>query len=79
MPDNKKATVEDATKIEDVAEEEQLQSDSQMKISSVEDTMKKTNLNKFDNFFIRVWALLCSFIIKISEYICKGIKFIITS
>ncbi len=46
------------------------------KISSIDNVLKKPNLNKFDTFFVRVWAFICSIIIKLSEWICTGIKFV---
>ena len=37
-------------------------------------TVKK--VNKFDLFFISIWSFICSAIIKLSSWICKGIKFV---
>ena len=77
MPDNKNTQVADEAKIAQAENEELAYSTAKMKISSVDDAIKKPNVNKFDSFFIRIWAVLCAFIIKFSELICKGIKFVI--
>ncbi len=77
MPDNKNTTIDEQAKIKEVEKEEQAYSDTQMRISSVDDAIKKPNLNKFDTFFIRIWAFICAFIIKVADFICSGIKFII--
>ena len=77
MSDNKKTILDEEVKIADAPVEEQAETETKMRMSSIEDAMKKPNLNKFDNFFIRIWAVICSFIIKLSDLICKGIKFVI--
>ncbi len=46
-------------------------------VERVGDESKRPNLNKFDTFFIRIWAYICSAIYKLSEWIQKGIKFVI--
>ena len=51
--------------------------ESKTRMVAIDDVMQKPSLNKFDAFFVRVWAFICSFILKLSELICKGIKFVI--
>ncbi len=46
-------------------------------IERVGDESNKPSLNKFDTFFIRIWAYICSAIYKLSEWIQKGIEFVI--
>ena len=79
MSENEKKeakTLEDI-KVEDKPVLESNDTESQTRIASIDSVMKTSNLNKFDTFFIRIWAFLCSIIIKFSDWICKGIKFLI--
>ena len=64
-------------RIEDVPVEESNQSKTKTVISRVGDESNKPSLNKFDLFFIRIWAIICSAVFKLSEWIAHGIKFII--
>lgn len=64
-------TVENVTPDESVA----MQTDDNIiKIGDNQKTAK--SLNKFDIFWVKVWAAICAFINTISIYINKGIKFV---
>lgn len=75
MPDEKQIeemlnSIDDKP-VEDLAEEEKA------KVIKIGDKSKAAKVNKFDLFFISVWAFICSAIIKFSSWICKGIKLVI--
>jgi len=72
-----KVSQEDEKIIAKAEEAEANASQGETKITNIEGITKVSNLNKFDTLIIRIWAFLCSIIIKLSEWICKGIKFLI--
>ena len=47
------------------------------KVQRVGSEANKPSLNRFDTFFIRIWAYICSALLKLSEWIQLGIKFVI--
>ncbi len=75
---DKNATIDSKDiKIEDVEIENKDTNENSTRIAKVDDPLKKPSLNKFDTFFIRIWALICAAILKLSDWICAGIKFFI--
>ncbi len=69
-----KEEIKDAPVIE---EDNSIAEKSTTKIASIDNVVARSNINKFDAFFLRIWAFLCAIIIKFSELICSGIKFVI--
>ena len=64
-------------KIEDAPVVESGQPQKKTKISRIGDEANKPGLNKFDTFFIRIWAFICAAIMQLAEWIAHGIKFVI--
>ena len=77
MPDKFKEADSVDMSIEDINIEDAPIQEDKTRISRIDDPTKKPSLNKFDTFFIRIWAVICAFIFKLSDWICAGIKFII--
>ena len=50
---------------------------TETRVQRVGSELNKPSLNKFDTFFIRIWAYICSAILKLSDWIGSGIKFVI--
>ncbi len=77
MPDKNTTVDSKDIKLEDVEILSKDNNENATRISKVDDPLKKPSLNKFDTFFIRIWALICAAILKLSDWICAGIKFFI--
>lgn len=45
-------------------------------VVKIGDKATTANLNKFDVFFIRIWAFMCSVVLKLTNWICKGLGFV---
>ena len=64
-------------KIEDAPVPEANQQGKKTKVFRAGDDSNKPNLNKFDIFFIHIWAFICAAIMKLSDWIAQGFEFII--
>ena len=77
MADSAIVKDEPIEKIKDAPITESTQNKSATKIARVGDESKRPGLNKFDTLIIRIWAFICAAVLKLSDWIAQGIKFII--